>query len=866
MWKTILKATNVPSPDTDIEEIKELMRQAIRLPDLELQLTRIKGQAANKVRLIEKKIEDNSNRIKDYKKQFKEALRNKDKKEMEDLDTAQGQLDGENITLREELSKIKKTTESKLKALEKLYKENSKNPFAPTITRRATYSENAVFSNKGIKAEKITPTPSIPLVDSYSILDDGYGKGQFYGKATPLTLQEAAEHYKETVVDYDEVNVNRVMPEDKPYDAPYGSRAKDPKTPPSKNVKDLNEAKERLSYYEDINEDRRTSTDKAMILRLRSEIKELESQISEDAKEEARVEYEAAQQNLPTKATLPQIRTILQPISSADFNDFIISLDEFIDTGSSPLIEEYRENNPGDFTDIMALVDTTSTTTSVDEDRYLDKLLMMVNKKSIDFNRTASNNRVSLQVTEKDGYKKEPNRLILPVNEDLSNRFGEISQWLGKHYEPVPEVKDENLFIQKLVRGINETVDDKGGNNSIAYAIQHMINNNLADRFSNQIVVTGRYLDANTEQQKFREFISTQARRNMKLLENVATFLHRGKQMSSFLTEDQMNQANEMLQQQVGSKPFGRYFLAEIPSAQLQRKPKSGLATRLGVKGRKETGKGELVVPEKFAGPYRRRKEGPANKPKQTKPTLYPKEPKFKVPVGTKLDYPKDYEPMRGPYSGELTENQRKVLADIRETYKVNIPPSAKTIEENKKKLEQTRAEAEEMSPEEREANLQEWAERLTEIAMKNEGKITYEPYTARKRKFSIEDMGRDEVKNKILNNIKGNNEPFFGFYSNVGRDGRVKKADLSDLSAKERRKVKTMLQNAHPTEYFGEDYLRLGKVINIIDGLAEDEEAELLEKLGVKNLQMVKTAASLRKKYENLYKKLYDMVYDEEE
>ena len=864
MWETILKAYNVLPPDTGIEEIKELMRQAIRLPNLELQIPRIKGQAANKIRAIEKKIEDNSNKIKDYKKQLKEALRNKDKEEMENLDKAQKELDYDNIMLRRELPKIKKTTEDKLKALDKLYKENSKNPFTPNITRRATYSENAVFSKKGIKTEKITPTPSIPLADSYSILDDGYGNEEFYGKATPLTLQEAAEHYKETVVDYDEVNVNRVMPEDKPYDAPYGSRAKEPKPKSSKEVRDLKEAKERLSYYEDINEDRRSPTDKAAILRLRSEIKELESQITEDAQEEARVEYEAAQQNLSIKTTLPQIRTILQPISTADFNDFVVSLDEFIDTGSAPIIDAYKEENPEKFAEIMTLVDTTSTDTSADEDRYLDKLLMMVNKKSIDFNRTASNNRVSLQVTEKDGYKKEPNRLILPVNEDLSNAFGEISQWLAKHYEPVPEVKDENLFIQKLVRGINETVDDKGGNNSIAYAIQHMINNNLADRFSNQIVVTGRYLDANTEQQKFREFIGTQARRNMKLLENVATFLHRGRQMSSFLTEDQINQANEMLQQQVGSKAFGRYFLAEIPSAQLRRKPKSGLATRLGATGRKKTGE-SIVVGEQE--PPKQRKQGPSNKPpKQTKPNLYPKEPKYKVPVGTKLDYPKDYEPMPGIYSGELTENQKEVLADIRQSYKINIPPSTKTIEDNKKKLEQTRAEAEEMPPEEREANIQEWAESLTEIAMKNEGKITYEPYTGRKRKFSIEDMGRDEVKNKILDNIKGNSEPFFGFYSNVGPDGRVKKADLSELSAKERRKVKTMLQNAHPTENFGEDYLRLGKVINIIDGLAEDEEAELLEKLGVKNLQMVKTAASLRKKYENLYKKLYDMVYDEEE
>lgn len=98
-----------------------------------------------------------------------------------------------------------------------------------------------------------------------------------------------------------------------------------------------------------------------------------------------------------------------------------------------------------------------------------------------------------------------------------------------------------------------------------------------------------------------------------------------------------------------------------------------------------------------------------------------------------------------------------------------------------------------------------------------------------------------------------------------TGRKKGIKKADISSLPTKKRRQVKALLQNAHPTEYFGEDYLRLGKVINIIDGLAEDEEAELLEKLGVKNLQMIKTAASLRKKYESLYEKLYDMVYEEE-
>lgn len=832
MWKTILKAINVPSPDTDIEEIKELMRQAIRLPNLELQLTRIKGQAANEVRLIEKKIEDNSNKIKDYKKQFKEALQNKDREEMEDVDAAQGQLDAENITLRKELSKIKKTTEDKLKALDKLYKKNSKNPFAPIITRRATYSENAVFSKKGIKVEKITPTPSIPLADSYSILDDGYGNEQFYGKATPLTLQEAAEHYKETVVDYDEVNVNRDIPEQKPYDAPYGKRAKDPKTPPSKEVQGLRELKENLKELEKIPEEDRSPNNKRSITRLRNKIKKLEQEIDESIETTIQQKIESNRSPIK-KPTLPQIRTILQPITNADFNDFIISLDEFVDSGSSPIIDKYREDNPGDFTDIMALVeDSTSSGSASDEDRYLQKLIMMVQNKTIEFNRSSRGNRVSLQVVNdnKTRYSKDLNRLILPVNEDLTGKFSEISEWLGRNYQPVPDVKDEGLFIKNLVEGIDNVVADKSGNNSIAYAIQYLINSDLANLFSREVIVTGRYLDSNTEQRKFRQFINTEKRKNMKLLQNVATFLHRGKQMSNFLTQDQMDKANKILQQQVGSKPFGRYFLAEIPSAQLQRKPKSGLATKLGATGRKE-------IPPRDP-----------DKPRSAKEVAETYE---------SLREQQAYEPApRG-----LTENQKQVLADIRQSYKVNRPPSKKEIEERLQNLRELQSQNEPVSDEEREQQNQEFAERLGPIAMKRDGIVTYEPYSARRRRFSIGNKNLEEVIAEIKSNLDNNSSPLSSFYETL-----VKKADLSGLSTKERRKVKTMLQNAHPTEYFGEDYLRLGKVINIIDGLAEDEEAELLEKLGVKNLQMVKTAASLRKKYENLYKKLYDMVYDEEE
>ncbi|MEK9738765.1 MAG: hypothetical protein VW438_03435, partial [Euryarchaeota archaeon] len=60
-------------------------------------------------------------------------------------------------------------------------------------------------------------------------------------------------------------------------------------------------------------------------------------------------------------------------------------------------------------------------------------------------------------------------------------------------------------------------------------------------------------------------------------------------------------------------------------------------------------------------------------------------------------------------------------------------------------------------------------------------------------------------------------------------------------------------------------DYLKLGKLINILGDVADTDEETLLEELGVENLQMVKKAAALRKIYERLYRTLRDIVYEEE-
>jgi hypothetical protein len=86
----------------------------------------------------------------------------------------------------------------------------------------------------------------------------------------------------------------------------------------------------------------------------------------------------------------------------------------------------------------------------------------------------------------------------------------------------------------------------------------------------------------------------------------------------------------------------------------------------------------------------------------------------------------------------------------------------------------------------------------------------------------------------------------------------------IGELDEDERRRVKTYLQNAHPTEYFGEDYLKLGKLINILDEV-EGNTGEL-EGLSEENLKVVKLAASLRKRYENLYRKLREKIYPEDE
>jgi hypothetical protein len=103
-------------------------------------------------------------------------------------------------------------------------------------------------------------------------------------------------------------------------------------------------------------------------------------------------------------------------------------------------------------------------------------------------------------------------------------------------------------------------------------------------------------------------------------------------------------------------------------------------------------------------------------------------------------------------------------------------------------------------------------------------------------------------------------------FDSNVELDPELFKMEVSELPEDDRRRIKTFLQDAEPTEFFGEEYLKLTKLINTLGDIVDSSEEGQLEGLDEENLKLIKKLAHLRKRYENLYQDIYGMVYGEEE
>tara|TARA_R100000406_G_scaffold20170_3_gene12384 strand:- start:8324 stop:8698 length:375 start_codon:yes stop_codon:yes gene_type:complete len=94
----------------------------------------------------------------------------------------------------------------------------------------------------------------------------------------------------------------------------------------------------------------------------------------------------------------------------------------------------------------------------------------------------------------------------------------------------------------------------------------------------------------------------------------------------------------------------------------------------------------------------------------------------------------------------------------------------------------------------------------------------------------------------------------------------KVPKKILDSLDGKGRKKLKKTLQSAEPTEFFGQDFTKLGELIDTLKELDLMKSDKKLNKkvksMDERNIDIVATATKLRKEYELLYRQLRDLVY----
>ena len=67
----------------------------------------------------------------------------------------------------------------------------------------------------------------------------------------------------------------------------------------------------------------------------------------------------------------------------------------------------------------------------------------------------------------------------------------------------------------------------------------------------------------------------------------------------------------------------------------------------------------------------------------------------------------------------------------------------------------------------------------------------------------------------------------------------------LSTLSAKEKKKIKKILSSAEPSEYFGQDFAKMGELVDVM-----------------KELDLIKGDKKMAKKMKTLSEKNVDIVY----
>ena len=88
----------------------------------------------------------------------------------------------------------------------------------------------------------------------------------------------------------------------------------------------------------------------------------------------------------------------------------------------------------------------------------------------------------------------------------------------------------------------------------------------------------------------------------------------------------------------------------------------------------------------------------------------------------------------------------------------------------------------------------------------------------------------------------------------------------LNSLDSKEKKKLKKTLQAASPSEYFGQDFNKLGTLVEMMEGFdlikGDKKLTKKMKSINEQNVDMLATSSKLRKQYEQLYRQLRGIVY----
>ena len=110
--------------------------------------------------------------------------------------------------------------------------------------------------------------------------------------------------------------------------------------------------------------------------------------------------------------------------------------------------------------------------------------------------------------------------------------------------------------------------------------------------------------------------------------------------------------------------------------------------------------------------------------------------------------------------------------------------------------------------------------------------------------------------------------EPMVDALKTVEQVESVRKGStiLNSLDSKEKKKLKKTLQAASPSEYFGQDFNRLGTLVDMMESLdlvkGDKKLTKKMKSIKEQNVDMLATSSKLRKQYEQLYRQLRGIVY----